>query len=165
MVMRKLLFLVMLIVAIVAAASAVPASASTGPAEVTGIGMLGQFGDPAVDVTAVQTVAGPIGQFGIVYPDGTFAYGLATCLFVAGTTAYLTGRVVSSGGPGRAANNWFPGRYIIIGIKDNGPPGTATPDLMNFSPAFAANPGCGPNGQATPVFPIVRGDYQVSGSS
>jgi hypothetical protein len=32
---------------------------------------------------------------------------------------------------------------------------------MNFSPGFAGNPGCGPNGAAVPVFPITAGNYHV----
>ncbi len=36
---------------------------------------------------------------------------------------------------------------------------------MNFSPGFAANPGCGPLGAASPVYSIVSGDYKVLSQS
>ena len=162
MVMGRLLFLVLLTVAIGAAVPAATASAaSSGSDGVTGIGMLGQFGDPTVQVSAVQT--GPAaGGFTIAYPDQSFATGQATCLFVAGNTAYLTGRITSSGGPRQQPENWLPGNYIVIGVRDSGQLGTAGPDRLNFSPGFAANPGCGPNGAAVPVFRIVWGNYLVS---
>ena len=116
MVMGRLLFLVLLTVAIGAAVPAATASAaSSGSDGVTGIGMLGQFGDPTVQVSAVQT--GPAaGGFTIAYPDQSFATGQATCLFVAGNTAYLTGRITSSGGPRQQPENWLPGNYIVIGV-------------------------------------------------
>jgi hypothetical protein len=162
MAMRKLLFIMMMASLIGAFATAAPAWASSGQnqlTEVIGSGTLGQFGDPTVNVGAGQTPVGPQGQFTIGYPDGTFVMGTATCLFVSGNTAYLTGRIFTSGGPRQRAEGWFPGSYIIIGVEDS----TVGPDLLNFSPGFAINPGCGPNGAATPVFPIVSGSYQVSG--
>jgi hypothetical protein len=128
---------------------------------VTGTGTLGQFGDPTVHVNGIQTAAGLKGGFMVTYPDGTFVAGSATCLFVSGNTAYLTGRIASARGPREQPEGWFPGSYLVIGVKDNGEPGTAGPDLMNFSPGFAGNPGCGPIGAATPVFPITAGNYNV----
>ncbi len=159
--MRKLLFMIMTAVAIAALVPAVSAWASPGHDQVTGTGTLGQFGDPTAHVNAVQTAPGLRGGFTIAYPDGTFAAGSATCLFVSGNTAYITGQISTSGGPRQQANNWFPGSYLVIGVQDNGEPGTAGPDLLNFSPGFAADPGCGPNGAATPVFQVTKGNYQV----
>jgi hypothetical protein len=118
-----------------------------------------------VHVNAIQTAAGLKGGFTIAYPDGTFAAGPATCLLIAGNTAYITSRIISSFGPRQQAENWFSGRYIVIGVQDNGRPRTAGRDLLNFSPGFATDPGCGPNGAATPVFPIIRGNYRVFGHS
>jgi opacity protein-like surface antigen len=161
MVMRKLLIIVALALAVGAAAPAASAWASPGHDQATGTGTLGQFGDPTTHVNAIQTPAGLKGGFTITYPDGTFAAGSATCLSVGGTTAYVTGRITSSSGPRQSANNWFPGSYIVIGVQDNGEPGTAGPDQLNFSPGFATDPGCGPNAAATPVFPIVTGNYRV----
>lgn len=162
-VMRKLLFIVTLAWLISAFATAAPAWASPRHDHITGVagfGTLGQFGDPTVIVNAVQTRAHPNGAFIIRYPDRTFVFGPATCLFVSGHTAYLTGRITFSSGPRQQAEGWFPGSYIIIGVQDNGATG---PDLLNFSPGFVANPGCGPNAAATPVFPITRGHYHVFG--
>jgi hypothetical protein len=161
--MRRLLFLVMLIVAIGAVAPSASASASSDIDGVTGVGTLGQLGDPTVRVSAVQIGSAAIGRFQIRYPDRTFATGRATCLFVAGNTAYLTGRIIRSGGPRSQVENWLHGSYIVIGVQDNGRPGTAAPDELNFSPGFATNPGCGPNAAATPGFPIVRGNYVLFG--
>jgi hypothetical protein len=163
--MRRLLFLVMLVVAIGAVAPEASASVPAIPDGVSGIGMLGQLGDPVVRVTAVHIGPTTPGGFTIAYPDRTFVAGRATCLFVAGHTAYFTGQITSSGGPRSQAENWLRGTYIVIGVQDNGKPGTAGPDELNFSPGFAANPGCGPNGVATPVFPIARGNYDVFGHS
>lgn len=167
-VMRRLMLLLSLTLAL-AAATAWPAiSASASPDhhdQVAGTGTLGQFGDPTAHVNAIQTATGLKGGFTIAYPDGTFAAGPATCLAIAGTTAYVTARITSSGGPRQQANNWLPGGFLVIGVQDNGEPGTAGPDRLNFSPGFAANPGCGPNGAATPVFPIIAGNYQLFGPS
>jgi hypothetical protein len=110
-------------------------------------------------VNGVQSAAGLKGSFTISYPDGTFVAGPATCLFVSGNTAYLTGRIASASGPRVQPEGWFTGSYVIIGVQDNGEPGTK--DLMNFSSGFAANPGCGPNETAVPVFPLTAGNYRV----
>src|SRR4051812_14898616 len=114
--MRRLLFLVMLIVAIGAVAPSASASASSDIDGVTGVGTLGQLGDPTVRVSAVQIGSAAIGGFRITYPDRTFAAGRATCLFVAGNTAYLTGRIIRSGGPRSQVENWLRGSYIVIGV-------------------------------------------------
>lgn len=95
----------------------------------------------------------------VTYPDGTAFAATDTCLFVSGTTAYVTGRIIPSGGPRKEPENWSPGSYVIVGVVDNGGAG---PDLLNFSPGFAANPGCGPNLDAAPIFPIVKGHYLVN---
>jgi hypothetical protein len=158
--MRKLLFIATMALAIGALAPT-SAWASPGHDQAVGTGTLGQFGDPTAHVNAVQTAAGVKGGFTIDYPDGTFATGSAACLSVSGNTAYVTSQITSSGGPRQQANNWSPGNYIVIGVQDNGEPGTAGPDLMNFSPGFTTDPGCGPNGAATPVFPITTGNYRV----
>ena len=75
----------------------------------------------------------------------------------------MTAQITSAGGPLQQANRWLPGSFLVVGVQDNGEPGTAGPDRMNFSPGFAADPGCGPNGAATPVYPITAGNYQVFG--
>jgi hypothetical protein len=168
MVMRRLLLLLSLALALTAAAVAPAGSASAAPGhhdQATGTGTLGQFGDPTAHVNAIQTAAGLKGGFSIDYPDGTFAVGLASCLAVAGATAYITGQITGSGGPRQQANNWLPGDFVVIGVQDNGEPGAAAPDRLNFSPGFAADPGCGPNDAATPVFSIIAGNYRVLGSS
>ncbi len=159
--MRKLLLIITLALVIGVAAPAASAWASPGHDQVTGAGTLGLFGDPTAQVNAVQTPAGLKGGFTITYPDGTIATGSDTCLIVGGTTAYVTGQIASASGPRQQANSWFPGSYIIIGVQDNGQPGGGTPDQLNFSPGFATDPGCGPNTAATPVFPIVTGNYRV----
>lgn len=164
--MRKLLFIVTMAIALGALApAAAPAWAAPDRDQVTGTGTLGQFGDPTAHVNAIQTAAGLKGGFSIAYPDGSFAAGSATCLLVTGTTAYLTGQITRSGGPRQQTNDWQPGSFLIIGVVDNGEPGTAGPDLLNFSPGFATDPGCGPNPAATPVFPITAGNYDVFGAS
>src|SRR5215467_3603440 len=106
MVMRRLLLLLTLALAAAAAGPAVSASASPGHDQVTGTGTLGQFGDPTAHVNAIQTAAGLKGEFTIVYPDGSFAAGPATCLAIAGTTAYVTAQITSAGGPLQQANRW-----------------------------------------------------------
>lgn len=159
--MRKVLLMITLAMAIAALVPAASAWASPGRDQVTGTGTLGQFGDPTAHVNAVQTAPGLRGGFTIAYPDGTYAAGSAACLSVSGNTAYVTGRISTAGGPRQQANNWSSGSYLVIGIQDNGEPGTAGPDLLNFSPGFAADPGCGPNDAATPVFQIVNGNYRV----
>jgi hypothetical protein len=168
MAMRKLLFIATIVGAISAFAPA-PAWASSShaqvvrPAALFGYGSLGQqFGDPTVQMEAVQTFGRPTGEFVIAYPNRTVVFGVATCLSVSGHTAYLTGKIRFATGPGLQAASWFAGNYIIIGVQDNG---SAGPDLLNFSPGFATNPGCGPNPTATPVFPITRGNFLVFGGS
>ena len=161
--MRKLQFIVTIALAIGVLAPAASASAAPGRDQVTGTGTLGQFGDPTAHVNAIQTSARLQGGFTITYPDGTFADGSATCLFVSNNTAYVTGQIADSGGPRQQTNNWFSGDYIVIGVQDNGEPGTAGPDMLNFSRGFATDPGCGPNGAAAPVFPITTGNYRVFG--
>jgi hypothetical protein len=98
------------------------------------------------------------GGFLVTYPDHTVFGGNATCLYVSGKTAYLTGLINHGSGPRVASENWTAGNYVVIGILDNG---VATPADVNVSPGFASSPGCGPNGAATPVFPIVKGNFQV----
>jgi hypothetical protein len=142
-------------------ASATPAHAAPHHAQLTGTGTLGQFGDPTAHVNAIQTATGLKGGFTIAYPDGTFVAGSATCLSVSENTAFVTGQITSSAGPRAEPENWSAGSYLVIGVRDNGQPGTAGPSLLNFSPGFAADPGCGPNGAATPVFPITAGNYRV----
>jgi hypothetical protein len=162
MAMRRLFLLLALVLAAAAVGPAVLASASTDHhGQVSGTGTLGQFGDPTAHVNAIQTAPGLKGGFTITYPDGTFAAGSATCLAIAGTTAYVTAQITSSGGPRQQALNWLPGGFLVIGVQDNGEPGTAGPDRLNFSPGFAADPGCGPNAAATPVFSITAGNYRV----
>ncbi len=159
---RKLCAIMSLCAAVVVVAPAASAWASSGRSEATGTGTLGQFGDPTAHVHAIQTAAGLKGRFRITYPDGTFAKGEVTCLFVGGNTAYVTGKIAESGGPRQQTNNWFAGDYIVVGVQDNAEP--AGPDQLNFSPGFATDPGCGPNGAATPVFPIVDGNFHVRSS-
>ena len=36
------------------------------------------------------------------------------------------------------------------------------PDELNFSPGSTTDPGCGPSGNSTPVFFIVKGNYRVT---
>jgi hypothetical protein len=163
--MRKLLLVITMVWAASVLALATPAWAAPRHDQVTGTGTLGQFGDPTAHVNAIRTAAGLKGGFTIAYPDGTFVAGSATCLFESGNTAFITGRITSSGGPREQPENWSAGSYLVIGIKDNGRPGTAGPSLLNFSPGFAADPGCGPNEAATPVFPITAGNYRVVAAS
>lgn|SRR5215472_6980522 len=155
----------LMILALAVAAPAGPAWASPGHNQATGTGTLGQFGDPTAHVNAVQTASGLAGGFTITYPDQTFVTGTATCLSVLGNTAYITGKITDTGGPRQQASNWFIGSYLVIGVQNDGSPGTAGPDQLNFSPGFAADPGCGPNQAADPVFPIVAGNYQVFSAS
>jgi hypothetical protein len=150
---------VLLVPALLAAAA--PAYATPGHDQATGTGTLDQFGNPTAHVNAVATRSGVKGSFTITYPDTTAVSGVAGCLFVSGTTAYVSGRITESSGPRQSGENWFPGNFVVIGVQDNGEPGTAGPDRMNFSPGFATDPGCQPNGAAIPAFPIVAGNYQV----
>ena len=164
MAMRRLLLIVTMAVSLGALAPAALAWAAPGRDQVTGTGTLGQFGDPTAHVNAIQTAAGLKGGFTITYPDGSFVAGSATCLLVTGTTAYVTGQITRSGGPRQQTENWLPGNFLVIGVADNGKPGTARLGLLNFSPGFATDPGCGPNG-VTPAFPITAGNYRVFGAS
>jgi len=160
--MRKPLLLAALASAAVVAASlaiTTPARAISFGPSVTGAGTLGQFGDPTVRVTAVEAATGLQGTFTVTYPDRTKVVATDTCLFVSGTTAYVTGRILLAGGPRVKAANLTRGNYVIVGVADNGGAGS---DLLNFSSGFAVNPGCGPNFAATPVFPIVRGRFLVN---
>lgn len=161
MIARKVLTAAPLVLALIFAAPAAGAWASPRHDQATGSGTLAQFGDPTADVNAVQTSSGLKGGFTITYPDQTFASGVATCLSVLGGTAYITGIITGSGGPRQQGSNWLVGNYLVIGVQDNGEPGTAGPDQLNFSPGFSADPGCGPNQAADPVFPIVSGNYRV----
>lgn len=139
--------------------------AAAGHDQVTGTGRLGQFGNPTAHVNGVRTNAGLKGGFTITYPDGTSVTGTVTCLAVTAKTAYATGKITAFSGPRQAVNGWSPGNYLVIGVQDNGSPGTAGPDMLNFSPGFPVDPGCGPNGEATPVFAIVDGNYRVVDAS
>jgi hypothetical protein len=159
--MRKPFIIAAAALALFLATPAVASYAAPNHDRAAGTGVLGQFGDPTVDVDAVATRTGVTGGFTIVYPDGTVVGGLATCLSVDGHTAYVTGRIVRATGPRQSTNNWLPGYYLVIGVQDNGEPGTAGPDLLNFSAGFAADPGCGPNSAANPTLSIVDGDYRV----
>ncbi len=141
----------------------VPASAAhaaPGHDQVTGTGVLGQFGNPQTHVNAVRTPAGLKGGFTVQYPDSTQASGSVTCLYVNGNTAFIDAQITSASGPRLAANNWFVGGYLVIGVQDNGEPGAGA-DRVNFSPGFASQPDCGPNDAAIPAFLLVEGNYQV----
>lgn len=163
--MRKLLIVGALALTLVVLAPPVAGQAAPNHDQATGTGALGQFGDPRAHVNAVATPSGVKGSITIDYPDGTALAGTVTCLFVSGNTAYVTGRITEASGPRQAPNGWFPGDFLVVGVQDNGEPGTAGPDRMNFSPGFDSDPGCGPNGDAVPVFPIVSGNYQVSAAT
>jgi hypothetical protein len=150
------------------AAATDPAPSGSASAPVTpgdqlaGLGTLGDFGTPTAYLAAAGTRWGAAGAFTITYPDGTYAVGRSTCLTVAGKVAFLTGRIDLSGGPRRSTNAWTRGSYLVIGVEDNGNGRTGeTPDRLNFSPGMTTDPGCGWNGQATPDFMIVRGNYRV----
>jgi hypothetical protein len=143
---------------------AIPATASQAAAgnnQVTGTAALGQFGNPTAHVNAIQTPAGLKGSFHIEYADTTSVAGKPKCLVVSGDVAYVIATITAASGPRAAGNAWQPGNFLVIGVKDGGEPGTAG-DLLNFSPGFASAPACAPNGAATPVFPIVEGNYKVA---
>jgi hypothetical protein len=122
-----------------------------------GSGQIGQFGEPRVNVSAKDTTNGYQGQFNIRYPNGTYLQGHVTCLFVQDNQAYIIGQVDRTEG----STAWEEGEYIVIGIQDNGPPGSSPPDLLNFSPGFPTEPACGPNGAAVPFIPVVSGNFEV----
>jgi hypothetical protein len=163
--MRKLLIVGALALAFVVLAPPVAGQAAPNHDQATGTGALGQFGDPTAHVNAVDTPSGVKGSVTIEYPDGTTLTGTDTCLFVNGNTAYVTARITEASGPRQEPNGWFPGSFVVVGVQDNGEPGTAGPDRVNFSPGFATDPGCGPNGAAVPVFDIVSGNYKVSAAT
>ena len=165
--MRKALFVAAVAAALsVAAPAAAHAAPPDSPAvgdQLTGLGTLGDFGTPTAYLAAATTTWGAPGAFTITYPDGTYAIGASTCLVVQGKVAYLTGKIALSGGPRKAANGWTRGSYLVVGVEDNGGGAASeTPDRLNFSTGFATDPGCGPNGMATPDFRIVRGNYRVA---
>jgi len=139
------------------------ATAATAPAhdQASGTAALGQFGDPRAHVNAIARPDGVSGSFTITYPDETVVTGDVVCAEASADIAYVTGRITESSGPRQVANNWQPGNYIVIGVADKGEPGVEAGDRLNFSAGSAAHPGCGPNGAATPVFPIVSGNYRV----
>jgi hypothetical protein len=158
--MRKLPVIVATAATVFAIAPAAPGYAAASHDQATGTGTLGQFGDPSAHVNAVQTNAGLKGHFEITYPDGTSVTGTPTCLSVQGNIAFITGKITEASGPRQETNRWSPGSYLVIGVQDNGEPGTAGPDKLNFSPGFARDPGCGDTA-ATPIFSIVEGNYGV----
>src|SRR5260370_31422849 len=129
--MRKLLFILAVALAIGVLAPAGSVWASPGQDQLTGTGTLGQFGDPTAHVNAIQTAAGLRGGFTIAYPDGTFAVGSATCLFVSGNTAYVTSQITDSGGPRQQTNSWFAGGVILIGVQDHGEARHGGPAMHN----------------------------------
>jgi hypothetical protein len=159
--MRKLFVIAATAMAFFLAIPAGTGHAAPGHDRVSGTGALGQFGDPTVDLSAVDTSDGFKGGFTIVYPDGTAVGGTVSCLSVQGNLGYLTGTILRAAGPRQAANNWLRGNHVVIGLQDNGAPGAGDPDLLNFSPGFAQDPGCGPNPAATPTVEVVTGDYRI----
>jgi hypothetical protein len=158
--MRKAFVVAAGAVAFFTVAPAVPGYAAPPHAQATGTGTLDHtFGDPTAHINAVQAKPGLKGSFEITYPDGTAVSGKPVCLSVSGNTAYVTGKIDQSSGPRQATNSWLPGNYLVIGVQDNGEPGSA--DRLNFSTGFTTDPGCGPNSAARPDFTIVNGNYQV----
>ena len=159
--MRKSLAVATLALALSVGAPPTSSQAAPSHDQVTGTGTAGQFGDPQLHVNAIQTRNGVKGGFTIQYPDGTTVTGRVTLLAVAGAVGCVTGVITRSSGPRQVPNNWLPGNYLAIGVNDAGEPGTAGPDLLNFSPGFTTDPGCGPGNQASPTVPVVAGNYQV----
>jgi hypothetical protein len=153
---RIMMLLVAALMTMTMALSAGAALADNGDLA-AGSGTLGQFGNPQVNVSAKETTKGYQGQFNIQYPNGTYVKGHVTCLFVDNNVAYIIGQIDKTEG----STLWTGGQYIVIGIQDNGDPETSPPDLLNFSPGFNEEPACGPNGAASPVIPIVEGNYVV----
>jgi hypothetical protein len=160
--MRKLLAVAVATAALLIVSPVTTGWAASSHNQAVGEGALDQFGDPTARVNANQTRSGVKGSFTITYPDGTFVQGKPTCLSVSGNTAFVTGRITESSGPRQVPNAWLPGSFLVIGVQDNAGSVDAAPDLLNFSTGFAADPGCGPNGAAVPVLPIVAGDYRVT---
>ena len=168
--MRTISYILMLGVAVAALAPAAPAAASpSGPMAnptvelVTGVGTIGQFGDPTVQANVFAFANIPIGESVISYPDGTVVSGRATCLFVSGQTAYITSQITRSRGPRVQSAQFLPGNYVVIAIQAEAPR-TTGPDMLNFSSGYATNPGCGPFEVVTPPdIPVVSGDFHVFG--
>jgi hypothetical protein len=140
-----------------------PVSSQAAPKhdQVTGTGTAGEFGDPQLHVNAIQAPTGAKGGFTIRYPAGTTVTGRVSCLTVTGTVAFVTGVITESSGLLVARNNWAPGNYLVIGVADNGEPGTAGPDRLNFSAGLPVDPNCGRNDLAIPTIKIVAGNFQV----
>jgi hypothetical protein len=159
--MRKLIVTAAAAVAAFAAIPAAGAQAAVRVDSVIGAGTLDQFGSPTAYLAAAGNQRGQLGAFTITYPDGTYVTGASNCLVVTDKTAYLTGKIVLSGGPRRDANGWQRGNYLVIGVQDNGD-GTVVPDQLNFSPGTVADPGCGPSAVANPYLYIVKGNYRVT---
>jgi len=159
-VMRRILFVAALALGLTAAAPIAASYAAPSHAQAVGTGTLGQFGNPTAHVNANDTPAGLKGSFTISYPDGTSVAGVPACLFVDGTAAYVISRITQSSGARVSQNNWPVGNFLVIGVQDNGEPGTN--DKLNFSPGVSAQPACAANMDASPVFTIVAGNYQVS---
>jgi hypothetical protein len=161
--MRRFLLVAAAAATMFVAAPATAGQAATTTESVVGVGTLGQFGTPTAYLGAIGSQRGQLGAFTITYPDGTYAIGTSSCLVVNGKVAYVAGRIALSGGPRRDANGWQRGRYMVVGVQDNGDGGAAVePDKLNFSPGLAADPGCGRNGMADPDFFIVKGNYRVN---
>src|SRR5258708_32442310 len=97
--MRKLLFILAVVLAIGVLAPAGSVWASPGQDQLTGTGTLGQFGDPTAHVNAIQTAAGLRGGFTITYPACTLAFSSAPRLFVSRENAYFTRPRPYSGAP------------------------------------------------------------------
>jgi hypothetical protein len=117
---------------------------------VTGTGQLGaEFGSPRLHVDA----HGNTGEFSIEYPDNTKVSGFLVCMSVTGNEARMVGMIESASGP-RVDNGTFKkGKYVKIGILDNG-----IDDKANFSDSQGTVTGC--PGE-TPNLEVVRGDFQV----
>jgi len=148
--------------ALIAVVPAAPAFAAPQRGQVDGTASLGQFGSPTAHVNAAQNKSGLKGSFTIEYPDGTYAAGTPTCLFVSDNAAYLTAKITRATGTRVQANNWTVGNYLVIGARDRGEAG---PDQLNFAPGFAADPGWGANQAANPAYDVVDGDYHVFDAS
>ena len=160
--------IVFFVMAMVAALLVVPGASTVARAappvsrdHVVGTGTLGSaFGSPTLHVNAVNTGNGVNGNFTITYPDGTFVSGTVTCFVVAGNEAVVIGQITESSGPREGI---FPeGTFTRIDIQDNGEPGTAGPDMLNFSPGTPSptTPVC-PAPTLLGLLPIVAGNFQV----
>jgi hypothetical protein len=138
----------------------VPGTSVAAPSHdlVAGTGTIALFGSPTLHVNAKNTANGANGSFRITYPDGIVVRGTVTCLFVAGNLASIVGLITES----NSVTTFPEGDYIFISVLDNGEPGTAGPDMINFSPGLPppAPTTCTTN-PATPNLPIVQGNFQV----